>query len=214
LTRLLLADDHPMFRAGLRALLERRPGHSVVVEASTGREAVALAREHEPEIAIVDVGMPDLNGILATREIRASLPSVRVIALSTHADRRYVVEMLAAGASAYVLKISAYDELLAAIAAVSRGDRYLSPAVTGAVVDAALAASAATEPGSALGRREREIVQLIAEGLTSAQIAKRLHISARTVDAHRRNILQKLGVRSVPELTKWAIREGLTQLED
>jgi len=212
-SRILLADDHPMFRSGLRGLLEARLGLVVVGEAGTGREALALARELEPDIAILDVGMPGLNGVWATREIRRELPRVQVIALSTYADGRHVFEMLEAGAAAYVLKISAYEELVDAIKAVSRGNRYLSPAITGSVVDAWLAQAPAPRAGEALGPREREIAQLVAEGHTSLAIAQVLHISARTVDAHRRNIMHKLGVRSVPELTKWAVREGLTSLE-
>ena len=213
--RVLLADDHQMLRDALRSLLESDGQFEVVGEAGDGRAAVKMARTLAPHIVVMDITMPDLNGVEATHQIKAENPAVKVIALSRHSDRRYVLRMLEAGASGYVLKAAAYDELRRAIQVVSQGKSYLSPDITGIVVDAHV--RPASEPDAAidaaLGPREREIVQLLAEGYTSPEIGQRLHISARTVETHRRNIMKKLGLHSVAELTKYAIREGLTPLD-
>jgi DNA-binding NarL/FixJ family response regulator len=215
-TRILIADDHQMLREGLRAILERDPEIEVIGEASDGRTAVAMARELRPDVVAMDVGMPDLNGVEATRQIKAENPLVKVIALSQHSDKRYVLRMLEAGAAGYVLKSGAYDELRRAVQAVREGSSYLSPRITGVVIDARLRPSLQPESASApsLGPRELEIVQLLAEGQTSPQIARKLHISTRTVESHRHNIMKKLGVHSLAEITKYAIREGLTSIED
>ncbi len=214
--RILIADDHQMLREGLRAILEKDENLEIVGEASDGRTAVEMARRLLPDVVAMDISMPDLNGVEATRQIKAEDPAVKVIALSRHSDKRYVHRMLAAGASGYVLKSGAYDELRRAVEAVSKGDNYLSARITGLVIDAHVRAVA--EPHSSgwatLGPREREIVQLLAEGKTSPQIARGLHISTRTVESHRRNIMKKLDVHSIAELTKYAIREGLTSVED
>jgi DNA-binding NarL/FixJ family response regulator len=214
--RILIADDHEMLREGLRAMLEKQKNVEVVGEAGDGRTAVEMARTLAPDVVAMDISMPDLNGVEATRQIKAENAAVKVIALSRHSDGRYVRRMLEAGASGYVLKSGAYDELRRAIEAVSEGNHYLSPRITGVVIDKHL--RAASEPKSAepetLGPREREILQLLAEGHTSPEIARRLHISKRTVESHRRNITRKLGVHSIAELTKYAIREGLTSAED
>jgi len=214
--RILIADDHQMLREGLRAILEREDDVEVIAEASDGRTAVEMARRLSPDLVVMDITMPDLNGVEATRQIRAENPGVKVIGLSRHTDRGYVLRMLEAGASGYVLKSGAYDELRRAVKAVSGGEHYLSPRITGLVVNANL--GKASEPQGArwvaLGPREREIVQLLAEGWKSGEIARRLHISTRTVETHRANIMRKLGVHSIAELTKYAIREGLTSLED
>ena len=214
--RILIADDHQMLREGLRAILEKQKNVEVVGEAGDGRTAVEMARALVPDVVAMDISMPDLNGVEATRQIKAENPAVKVIALSRHSDERYVRRMLEAGASGYVLKSGAYDELRRAVEAVIGGDHYLSPRITGVVIDAHL--RAASEPRSsgqeALGSREREIVQLLAEGHTSPEIARQLHISTRTVEGHRRNITRKLNVHSIAELTKYAIREGLTSAED
>jgi DNA-binding NarL/FixJ family response regulator len=213
--RVLLADDHQMLRDALRSMLESDGHLEVVGEAGDGRAAVKMARTLAPDIVVMDITMPDLNGVEATHQIKAENPAVKVIALSRHSDRRYVLRMLEAGASGYVLKAAAYDELRRAIQVVSQGKSYLSPDITGIVVDAHV--RPASEPDAsidaALGPREREIVQLLAEGYTSPEIGQRLHISARTVETHRRNIMKKLGLHSVAELTKYAIREGLTPLD-
>ena len=213
--RILLVDDHQIMRDGLRAILTTEESFQIVGEAENGREAATLARTLVPDVIIMDIGMPDLNGVEATRQIKAEQPEVKVIALSMYADRGYVLGILEAGASGYVLKTGAYDELHRAFKAVIRGKTYLSPDVTQMVVDAQVrgAPQGASSGQTTLGAREREIVQLLAEGHTSPDIARRMHISTRTVETHRRNIMKKLDLHSVAELTKYAIREGLTSLE-
>ena len=214
-TRVLLADDHALMREGLRAILTRESDMEVVGEASSGLEAVELCRTLSPDIVIMDVAMEDLNGVEATRRIRERDSSIRIVALSSHCDSRFIAQMLRAGASAYVLKENAYGELRRALKAVLRDSTFLCPA------SAAKAAQiiSETEPGSespwqALGAREREILQLLAEGLSTPDIAERLHISSNTVDTHRRNIMRKLDLHNVVELTRYAIREGLTCVDD
>jgi len=213
--RVLLVDDHELMREGLRAILERERDIEVVGEAASGREAIAQADSLAPDVVIMDVAMQDMNGVEATRQIRAAQHQVRVVALSSHADRRYVTAILEAGASGYLLKADAYDELRRAVHAVAQGRSYLCAGVAGAVIEAASGKGAA--PGSVfarLGPREREVLQLLAEGLTSPQIASRLHVATTTVESHRRNLMSKLGLHSVAELTKYAVREGLTSLEE
>jgi len=214
--RILIADDHQMLREGLRAILERDDEVEVIGEAKDGRMAVSMARTLRPDVVAMDISMPDLNGVEATRQIKAENPAVKVIALSRHSDRRYVLKMLEAGASGYVLKSGAFDELRRAVEAVREGSSYLSPRITGLVIEGHLRQAPQPEAsGSAsLGPRELEIVQLLAEGHTSPAIARKLHISTRTVESHRRNIMKKLGVHSVAEITKYAVREGLTSMED
>jgi DNA-binding NarL/FixJ family response regulator len=212
--RILLADDHAMLREGLRSILAREGDVEVVGEADDGRAAVELARALAPDLVVMDVGMRELNGIEATRQIRAESPKTKVIGLSTHSDRRYVLGMLDAGASGYIVKVSAYDELRQAVRAVARGGVYLSPQIAELVADDRTApARADAFPRAVLGPREREVVQLIAEGHRSPEIARRLHISTLTVETHRRNILRKLGLHNVAELTRYAISEGLTPLD-
>ena len=214
--RMLLVDDHKLMREGLRALLEGAPDLEIVGQASDGREALDLVRTLSPDVVVMDVGMPELNGVEATRRIRSEFEGVKVIALSTHTDKRYVHHMLEAGACGYVLKIAAYDELLRAVRAVSVGKTYLSPEVTASVVERSRSPHDGSEVDaySTLGSREREVLQLVAEGKTSAETAKEMHISIKTVETHRRNIVQKLGLHGTAELTKYAVREGLTSLED
>jgi DNA-binding NarL/FixJ family response regulator len=203
-------------REGLRALLEEAPDIEIVGQAADGREALELVRTLSPDVVVMDVGMPELNGVEATRRIRSEFEGVKVIALSTHTDKRYVHHMLEAGACGYVLKISAYDELLRAVRAVSLGKTYLSPEVAASVVERSTTphTGTAVDAYSTLGSREREVLQLIAEGKTSAETAKEMHISTKTVETHRRNIVQKLGLHGIAELTKYAVREGLTSLDD
>jgi DNA-binding NarL/FixJ family response regulator len=214
--RVLLADDHAVLRDGLRSILESSADVEVVGEAETGREAVEMARTLAPDVVVMDIAMRDLNGIEATRQIMAENPKASVIALSTHSDRRYVLAMLEAGAAGYVLKASAFADLQRALESVCAGKRYLSSDITGIVIDAGIGAAAASgAPGHGpLGAREREVLQLLAEGHTSGEIALRLHISTHTVDTHRRNIMQKLDLHNIASLTKYAVREGLTSLED
>lgn len=213
--RVLLVDDHKMMREGLRSLLANEPDIEVVGEASDGRSALDLVRSLSPDVVVMDVGMPELNGVEAARRIRAEHPGVKVIALSTHTDKRYVHHMLEAGACGYVLKIAAHEELLRAVRAASLGKTYLSPEVAGFVVDRSTHPHAGSEVSafSSLGAREREVLQLVAEGKTSSETAKQMHISVKTVETHRRNIVQKLGLHGTAELTKYAVREGLTSLD-
>lgn len=213
--RVLLVDDHAMMREGLRALFTDAADIEVVGEASDGRTALELLGKLAADVVVMDVGMPEMNGVEATRRIRSGHENVKVIALSTHTDKRYVQHMLEAGACGYVLKIAAYDELLRAVRAASRGQTYLSPEVAGNVVDRSTHGHRTGDASAfaVLGAREREVLQLVAEGKTSAETAKQMHISIKTVETHRRNIVQKLGLHGTAELTKYAIREGLTSLD-
>lgn len=220
--KILLCDDHRMMRDGLRAILEKE-GLEVVGEAANGRDVIALATDLKPDVVVMDISMPELNGIDATRLLLAGSPRSKVIGLSMNSDRRYVIAMFAAGAVGYLLKSSASDELIQAIRAVTSNLKYVSPAVVGSFVDDCVArlddnappGSSTTGPGSTrpLSPREREVLQLLAEGKSSKDIALRLAIGATTVETHRRQIMDKLGLRTVAELTKYAVREGLTTLE-
>lgn len=213
--KILLADDHKITRQGLRSLLEKEPDMEVVAEAEEGRTAVRLVRELLPDVVVMDVSMPDLNGMEATRRIIAEHPNVKVIALSIHSDNLFVSEMLKSGASGYLLKDCAFEELARAIHVVVDGKTYLSPAVSGVVVNDYLHRLARTESPSSevLTDREREVLQLIAEGKSTKQVALKLHISVKTVETHRRQIMSKLDIHTIAELTKYAIRKGLTSLE-
>ena len=214
--RVLLVDDHKIMREGLRVLLEREPGVEVVGDAADGRTALDLVKSLSPDVVVMDVGMPDLNGIETTRQVKAVNQHVKVVALSAHADKRYVFHMLDAGASGYVLKITAHDELVRAVFAVNEGKTYLCPEIAGFVVGRSKQTATGREPSaySTLGAREREVLQLVAEGKTSGEAARTMHISVKTVEAHRRNIAEKLGLHGTAELTKYAVREGLTSLEE
>ncbi len=213
--RILLADDHEIVRSGLRALLEKQDDIQVVAEADNGRDAVRLARELKPTVVVMDVSMPDLNGVEATRQILKRRPEVKIVALSMHSDRRFVAEMLKAGARAYLLKDCAYDELVGAIRTVTGGRAYLSPAIVGIAVESLVhgTTSAESPVSTVLSARQREVLQLVAEGLASKQIAARLHVSTKTVETHRQQIMERLDLHSVADLTKFAVREGLTSLE-
>jgi two-component system, NarL family, response regulator NreC len=212
--RVVLADDHRMMREGLRLILGRTPGVEVVAEADNGRRAVELAAELGPDIVVMDSSMPDLNGIEATRQIRARHPAVQVIGLSMYTDKRYVLGMLEAGASGYLLKSAAGAELVRAIDEVHHGRQYLSPEITGVVVGNYVRRQFPTDRSaySDLGEREREVLQLLAEGLSSKEAAARMKIAPATAETHRRNIMRKLNLHSIAELTKYAIREGLTDV--
>ena len=214
--RVLIVDDHRMFCEGLKTLLEGRGGITVVGTASDGRRGVQLATELKPDVVTMDVAMPDLNGIEATRQIVAAVPSTRVVALSMHRDRRYVIGILRAGASGYVLKDCAFEELETAIQAVMAHQVYLSPAVASVVIDDLRSDRPSDEGGvfsAALTPREREVLQLVAEGLRPREIAAKLFVSVKTVETHRRNVQEKLGARSPTDLVKAAIREGLVRLD-
>jgi two-component system response regulator NreC len=213
--RILLADDHKITREGLRSLLDNQQDMEVVAEAEDGRTAVSLVREVVPSVVIMDVSMPDLNGVEATRQIIAQFPDVKIIGLSMHSDTLFVTEMLKSGASGYLLKDCAFDELALAIRTVVTGKTYLSPSISGVVVDDYLhrLSKADFSDSEVLTDREREVLQLLAEGKSTKQIALKLHISVKTVETHRRQIMNKLDIHTVAELTKYAIRKGLTSLE-
>jgi DNA-binding NarL/FixJ family response regulator len=211
--RILLADDHQIMREGLVALLERETGLRVVGEASDGRAAVRLARELSPDVVVMDVTMPDLNGIDATRQILGENRQIKIIALSMHADRRFVKGMLQAGASGYLLKHSASQELIKAIKLVIANRVYLSPEIAGVVVEEFKSPAPDSSAFSVLTPREREVLQLFAEGKTPRQIAATLHLGLKTVEAYRRQIMEKLDFQSLAELIKYAVREGLTSLD-
>jgi DNA-binding NarL/FixJ family response regulator len=212
--RIVIADDHKIVRNGLRSLIENEFDIDVIAEANNGRTAVRISLELAPEVVVMDIAMPDLNGIEATRQIIAALPGTKVIALSMHADKRYVMEMLKAGASGYVLKDNAYEELASAIRTALGNRTYLSPQVAEIVIGdyVKLAQTANDSVFSLLSAREREVLQLLAEGKSTAQIAESLYISVKTVETYRQHIMEKLNIRSIAELTKYAIREGLTSL--
>lgn len=207
-TRILIADDHQIFRQGLRSLLDHQPDFQVVAEASDGRQALTLIEEHNPEVAVIDVTMPDLNGIETARQICARTDT-KVVALSAHVETRFIREMIAAGASAYLLKDDAFDELALAIRTVLDGGTFFSKRIDRNVVGDADAAASSI---SRLTPREREVLQLMAEGQSTKEIAYRLKLSTKTIETHRRQIMMKLELYSVAELTKCAIREGLTTI--
>lgn len=210
----LLADDHGIMREGLRALLARQEGITVVGEAADGPAALDLARRLRPDVVILDIGLPGLSGIEVAARITAELPRTRTVALSKHHDRRFVARMLKAGAAAYLIKECAFDELTDAIGTVMGGRKYLGAGIAGTVIDLL---QEVDEPGSTLAEltdREREVLQLLAEGRTAKEIAGAFGVSVKTVDTHRHHVMDKLQVESVAELTRIAIREGLVPLED
>ncbi len=213
MTRVLLADDHKILRQGLRTLLEQEKDIQVVGEADNGRSSIKLTGELAPDVVIMDVAMPDLNGIDATRRITEAEPRTRVLALSMHSDGRYVKGMLQAGARGYILKDCAAEELTHAIRTVMAGQIYVSPGVTGAIVNDYVRQLSATDGPATLTHREREVLQLLAEGGSTASIAAGLHLSVKTIETHRKRIMDKLGLRSIAELTKYAIREGITSVD-
>ena len=213
--RILLVDDHKIVRTGLRSLIDNQSGMMVVAEADDGRSAMQLIRELRPDVVIMDVAMPDLNGMEATRQLVADYPEVRVIALSMHSDRRFVTGMLEAGAAGYLLKDCAFEELTSAIRAVVRKQAYISPGVASVLVEDVRrrATEAVQKAPVALTAREREVIQLLAEGHTTKDIAHTLGVSIKTVESYRQRVMDKLSLHSVAELTKWAVREGLSSLD-
>lgn len=214
-TKILLADDHRIVREGLRSLLEAEDDMQVVGEADNGRRAIEMAEELGPDVIVMDIGMPELNGIEATRRIVHDTPHTKVVALSMHSDRRFMSEILKAGASGYLLKDGAFEELAGAIRTVMSSKMYLSPRIADVVVEDYVRHLPRAEPSvfAALTPREREVLQLLAEGKATKQAAAALHVSVKTVETHRRQIMTKLDIHSVAELTKYAIREGLTTVE-
>ncbi|MFA5422752.1 MAG: response regulator transcription factor [Phycisphaerae bacterium] len=214
--RILLADDHAIVRHGLSKSIQNEEDMEVVGLASDGLTAIKLVDELRPDVVIMDIGMSELNGIEATREIMHRRPDAKVIGLSMHSAKKFVSEMFRAGAKGYLLKDCEFDELAEAIRTVASGKNYLSPHITGVVIDSFIKATPGQEDLSAfsrLTRRERQVLQLMAEGRTTKQIGLSLHISPKTVEAHRLRVMDKLEIDNVAQLTKYAIQEGLTALE-
>lgn len=213
-TKIVLVDDHQIVRDGLKALLHNKTGYEVVGEAGSGLDVEKLVRSTEPDVVVMDVAMPGLNGIEVTRKLSRRHPDVLVVALTMHDDRRYIAGMLHAGARGYLLKESAADELISAIESVRKGGIYLSGELHRKYADniPGLLEEAEHGPSQVLTNREREVIQLLAEGKKTSQIAELLHVSVKTIETHRTNIMKKLDVRSVADLTRYAIVEGLIAL--
>lgn len=210
--RIVLADDHQLFRRGLRVLLEQQPDLTVVAEAKDGREAVAAVESLKPEVLVIDIGMPNLNGIEAARQLTESESSVAIVILSMHSDEGYVLRALKAGAKAYLLKDSAEADLIRAIHAVADGKSFFSPAVSKVLLDdymRKLQRSGAEDAYDLLTPREREILQLVVEGKSNKEVANMLNLSVYTVETHRSNIMEKLNLKGVPELILYAVRKGI-----
>ena len=208
--RVILADDHNLVRAGLQSLLALMPGVTVVAEAANGRQAVELAAEHRPDVVLMDINMPELNGLAAAERITREVPGVKVIVLSMFGNEQYVEQALRSGASGYLLKDADVRELELAITAVMRGDTYLSPAAAKHATALAMRASSPSEP---LTGRQREILQLIAEGASTKDIAQKLDLSVRTVETHRAQIMDRLEIRDIAGLVRYAIRTGLVRAD-
>lgn len=213
--RILLVDDHNILREGLRLLLQRTGSYEVLGEAQDGREALQLVKQLDPDVVIMDVAMPELNGVEATRRILAERPDAKVLALSMHSDRRFVARMLHAGACGYLLKDCSSEQLELAIQTVLEGEMYLSPGINKQIIHDYVQQLYSNSPAETplLTAREREVLQLLAEGKATREIAELLEVSVKTVESHRMQIKEKLNLRSVAELTKYAVREGLTTLE-
>ncbi len=211
--RILIADDHTIVRAGIRSLVEKLPQLTVVGEASDGREILALVSKSKPDIVLMDVAMPNLNGIEATSRIIKETPTTRVIMLSMHANEEYVVQALRAGAAGYLLKSAATAELELAIQAVARGETYLSPTISKRLITDYLARDAGKGPMDELTARQREILQLIAEGKSTKEIAALLNVSVKTVESHRAQLMERLDIHDVAGLVRYAIRMGLIASE-
>lgn len=211
---IVIADDHQIMRQGLRAVLEKDDQLVVVGEASNGRDTVNLVRKIEPNLVVMDISMPDLNGIDATHRIVSLSSNTRVLGLSAYSDEHRVRNMLQAGANGYLLKECAATEIIQAIHTINSGQKYISPSIMGIVVGDYVANRSGDEPKAVtLSRRERDVLQLIAEGNSTTVIAEKLHIGVKTVESHRKRLMDKLNIRNVANLTKYAIREGLTSAD-
>jgi DNA-binding NarL/FixJ family response regulator len=214
--RIFIADDHQLFRDGLHQIIEHHPNMTIVGEAGDGQTVIRELRENDVDVVLMDISMPDLNGIETTREILRENAKIKILALSMYSDRRRVSEMLRAGASGYLIKEAAAEELTEAITAISRNLTYLSPAIAGGVVEDHVRHQVPATDNSAynvLSAREREVLQLISEGKSTKEIADKLFVSNKTIETHRRNIMERLELHSIAELTKYAVREGLTVIE-
>jgi two-component system, NarL family, response regulator NreC len=210
--RVLLADDHTLIRAGLRMVVAAQPDLTVVGESGDGREAVALAQNLKPDVAVMDIGMPGLNGIEAARQIHVAQPETQIVMLSMHSDEGYILRALKAGAKAYLLKDSAEADLVRAIRAAAAGKSFFSPAVGKVLLEdymRVMERSGAEDSYEILSAREREILQLVAEGHSSKEIADMLHLSVYTVETHRARVMQKLNLKGIPELILYAVRKGI-----
>lgn len=208
--RVLLADDHKMFRHALRLVLEKEPNIEVVGEAGNGQELLALAHQTTPDVVCMDISMPVMDGVDATRRLLAIRPGVKIIGLSAFTDQYYVMEMMNAGAAGYVTKGEAVEEIVRAINTVYGSQKkYLCPDIAAYVVDAVRNGASREPAASQLSYRERQVLHLVAEGCSSADIAERLHLAASTVEVHRRNIMRKLNLHTIADLTKYAIRNGI-----
>ena len=216
MTTILLADDHRIVRQGLRALLEAEPDFSLVGETGDGLEAIQLAERLQPDVIVLDLMMPGINGLEATRQISDNCPQTRVVILSMHADEAYVLEALRNGASGYVLKDSSADDLVRAVREVEAGRRYLSPPLSERAIEAYTrkAEETSLDPYEKLTNREREVLHLTAEGHSSTEIAERLSISSRTVETHRANMMRKLDLRSQTDLIRYALKRGIIPMEE
>ncbi len=214
--RTVLVDDHKLFREGLYSLLEKKPNIEVVGQASSGLEAIDIIQELLPDIVIMDIGMKNVNGIQATRQLKALVPDTKILALSMHSNEKYIAEMLRAGASGYLVKDCAYEELLNAIETIMSGRIYLSPEIAGAFVKDFLFSGEEQIPSifSILTPRECEVLQLISEGKTNKEIAHKLGVSVKTIDTHRQQIMSRLDIHNVAELTRYAIKMGLTPMDE
>ncbi len=213
--RVIIADDHAILRDGMRTLLETKLGFEVVGEAQDGKTAVSLVREYVPDLVMMDLNMPGMNGIEAARAITREFSGVKIIALTMHHDKRYAIEMFQAGAMGYLLKDSSFDEVADAVRAVMNNQRYISPAIGADALKECLDRLTGLKPRDIdpLTPKEREVLQLLAEGKTNKEIADFLNVSIKTVDNHRQRVMEKLDLHTVAELTKYAVREGLTSLE-
>jgi DNA-binding NarL/FixJ family response regulator len=212
---IVLADDHKVLRHGLSQAIKSEQDMEIIGQAENGYEAIKLAQELVPDIMIMDIAMPELNGIEATRQILKTHPQIKIIALSMHSNKKFIHEMFKAGARGYLLKDCEYAELINAIRIVMQNKTYLSPSITGVVIENYMMQGAPENQNAfaVLSDREREVLQLIAEGKTTKQIARMLHVSPKTVEGHRTRIMHKLDIDSIANLTKYAIREGLTSAE-
>jgi DNA-binding NarL/FixJ family response regulator len=215
--KIIIADDHSVVREGLRALFKRAPDFRVVADASDGEALLRLVNDRKPDVAIIDISMPKMNGIEATRRIKQSRPATKVLILTIHQNEEYVYQMVAAGANGYVLKDAGKDELFAAVRAVHAGDRFLSPGVSNLIIEEFVRRSKHAEPvhltpTAPLTNREAEVLQFIAQGLTNAEIAKKLFLSVRTVNTHRTNLMHKLDIHNTAGLVRYALENGVEKV--